>query len=92
MEFNGSDYDHEEDGERLSAQHTRIFNLMKDGEYRSLREISVATNAPEARVSAQLRHLRKERFGGHTVSKRSVGRGVYLYKLTTAEDHQPCDI
>lgn len=92
MEFNGSDYDHKEDGERLSAQHTRIFNLMKDGEFRSLREISVATNAPEASVSAQLRHLRKERFGGYTVSKRSVGRGVYLYKLTTAEDHQPCDI
>jgi len=55
---------------------------MQDGEWRSLGEISRQTGDPEASVSAQLRHLRKARFGAHTVSRRRIGAGLYLYQLT----------
>lgn len=81
MSFAGSDYVPARDERRLTAQHERIFGLMRDGEERSLEDISAITGDPPASVSAQLRHLRKPRFGGHTVEKRYVGNGLYLYRL-----------
>lgn len=82
--FNGSDYVHERDAPRLSGQIEKIYNLMIDGKWRTLPEIENATGAPQASISAQLRHLRKERFGKHTVDKRHRGEaknGLYEYKL-----------
>jgi hypothetical protein len=52
---------------------------MIDGLPRTLRQISNATGDPEASVSAQLRHLKKERFGGFIVEKEHVGNGLYRY-------------
>jgi hypothetical protein len=40
------------------------------------------TGAPPASVSAQLRHLRKPRFGGFTVEKRYLRDGLYTYRVT----------
>ena len=61
--FNGSDYDPAIDTDRLRGQIRDIYDLMKDGRWRTLEEISQLTKHPQASVSAQLRHLRKERFG-----------------------------
>jgi hypothetical protein len=63
------------DQSRLSLQHERIRELMLDGRWRLLSEISEALGYPEASVSAQLRHLRKSRFGGFTVERRRSGPG-----------------
>ncbi len=82
--FNGPSYDPARDNARLTGQIQRIFNLMRDGSWRTLREIADATNDPESSISAQLRHLRKPRFGGHTVDKRHRGdpaNGLYEYSL-----------
>lgn len=79
--FNGSDYDHERDAPRLTKQLERVFALMKDGSWRSLNVIAAVTKDPEASISAQLRHLRKERFGAHGVEKRYRGFGLYEYRL-----------
>lgn len=79
--FNGPDYDHERDHERLSAQMERVWSCIKDGQSRTLRQISVATGDPEASISAQLRHLRKPRFGGHTINKEHLGDGLFSYRL-----------
>jgi hypothetical protein len=79
--FDGSDYVPTRDDNRLSAQYVRIFNLMSDGQFRTLNEISSVTNDPEASISAQLRHMRKPRFGSHTVEKTYEGNGIYKYKL-----------
>ena len=79
--FNGSDYDHVRDGPRLSSQLERVYHLMADGQARTLGEISDLTGDPHASVSAQLRHLRKTRFGGHSVSKEYLGHGLYRYRL-----------
>lgn len=82
--FNGSDYNRKYDDTRLTGQLHRIFTLMKDGSWRTLQEIALATGDPQASISAQLRHLRKPRFGSFTVHKRSRGersRGLYEYKV-----------
>jgi len=54
---------------------------VQDGKWRSLKEIASMTGDPEASVSAQLRHLRKARFGGHTIEKSYEGGGLYLYRM-----------
>jgi len=79
--FNGDDYQPDRDDVRLSGQIERVFNCMKDGGWRTLPDISKSTGDPEASISAQLRHLRKDRFGGHRVEKDYMGSGLYRYKL-----------
>lgn len=85
MRFNGSDYDHKRDSERLTNQYQRVFFLMQDGQWRTLRHIADSTGDPESSVSAQLRHMRKERFGNHTVEKKHEGEGLYLYRVLVQE-------
>lgn len=84
MKFNGSDYVPEIDNERLSEQHLRIKDLMLDKKWRTLKEISKITSDPEASISAQLRHLRKKRFGSWVIEKKSRGdrsNGLFEYRL-----------
>ena len=79
--FNGPDYKPSRDNCRLASQHERIFEVMKTGRSLTLHEISELTGEPEASVSAQLRHMRKPRFGGHTVCKNYIGGGLYAYRV-----------
>ena len=81
LPFDGVAYNHERDNVRLSGQCQRVFDVMKDGQWRSLQELAKAAEAPEASVSAQLRHLRKKRFGCHTVSRRHIEGGLHVYRL-----------
>jgi Fic family protein len=69
------------DHARLTNQQALIVAFMRSGEWRTLREIAEFTGAPEASASAQLRHLRKPRFGSHTVERRHEGGGVYSYRV-----------
>ncbi len=85
-QFNGSTYDAVFDHTRLSGQLKRVYDCMKDGVWRTLDEIAIATGDPHASVSAQLRHLRKEKFGSFEVTKRSRGdreKGLYEYHLSS---------
>ena len=68
--------DNARDFDRLCGQIKRIYDLMKDGEWRTLAEIEGITGDPQASVSAQLRHLRKHRFGAHLVEKRRRDDGA----------------
>lgn len=82
--FNGSDYDSDQDDKRLTGQMLRVFNAMKDGVWRTLGEIESLTGDPQASISAQLRHLRKPRFGGFIVEKRPRGErsnGLFEYRI-----------
>ncbi len=81
MRFDGPEYQPGRDRARLSGQILRVFSLMQDGEWRTLRRIAFFTQDPEASISAQLRHLRKARFGKHTVERRPAGGGAYEYRL-----------
>ena len=84
MRFNGADYIPKKDDVRLTGQILRVFGCMRDGIFRTLAEIESITGDPQASISAQLRHLRKERFGSHTVLKQPRGareNGLFEYKL-----------
>jgi len=85
IRFDGPAYESERDDERLTGQVLRIFNCMKDGKWRTLAEIEQITHDPQASISAQLRHLRKKRFGEHEVNRRSLGRGLFTYQLIVRE-------
>jgi hypothetical protein len=82
--FDGPVYDPVVDQSRLTKQIKRVYECMADGRWRTLQEIADATRDPPASISAQLRHLRKRRFGAHTIDKRRRGvaeRGVWEYRL-----------
>ncbi len=82
--FNGAEYKTKADHKRLSNQHFRIKALMLDHKWRTLQQISDATGDPVASVSAQLRHLRKKRFGEFRVERRSTGNrntGLFEYRV-----------
>jgi|GEM_PF-842969 len=80
--FSGPDYDPALDCERLTKQIGRIFDLMKDGQWRTLEEIAEVTKDPQASISAQLRHLKKPQFGGHTLKKKRRGTtGAWEYSI-----------
>lgn len=79
--FNGAEYKHERDSKRLTNQYNDIFNLMADGEFRTLSQIAALTGHHESSISAQLRHMRKERFGSHIVNRRHILNGLFEYQL-----------
>lgn len=79
--FDGADYVPKRDDLRLGKQLSKIYELMQDSHWRSLAEIEAAIGEPQASVSAQLRHLRKPRFGLHIVNRRHEGGGLYRYQL-----------
>lgn len=90
--FNGPDYEPSNDFKRLSKQHERVRDLMLDGVWRSLDEIAKLTGDPASSISAQLRHLRKERFGSYVVNKRRRGsreKGLFEYQVCLPGDQ--CD-
>ena len=79
--FDGADYLRSRDDVRLTGQLLRVWECMQDGRWRTLKEIAATTGDPEASISAQLRHLRKPRFGGHIVEREYIDNGLYRYKL-----------
>ena len=81
--FNGPEYQHEKDCQRLTTQIDRVRHYMLGVEWRTLDEISSATGDPVASVSAQLRHLRKDRFGSFVVDRRSRAGALYEYRVTS---------
>lgn len=83
-EFDGEVYDPEYDDDRLRSQLGKVFACMRDRNWRTLSEIQAYTGQPQASISAQLRHLRKPRFGSYIVEKRHRGdreRGLFEYRL-----------
>ena len=83
--FDGPDYTPAADNKRLTSQIERVYDLMRDGNWRTLDDINYMTGDPHASISAQLRHLRKSRFGAHTVEKRNDGQGLFVYRLIPSE-------
>lgn len=82
--FDGATYEPRYDDARLTGQLRRIWDVMRDGSWHTLHEVAEATGDPEASISAQLRHLRKPRFGQHTIERRTRGvreSGLYEYRL-----------
>ena len=80
--FAGSDYVPKFDNERLRGQIKKVYELMKDGKWRTLDEIATKIREPHASVSAQLRHLRNKH--GMTIEKQVRGErenGLWEYQM-----------
>jgi len=80
--FDGHDYDHGRDCIRLTGQLERVFECLSDGEYKTFDDIRVVTGDPVTSISAQIRNLRKDKFGGHTIDRMHCGNGLYKYRMT----------
>ncbi len=79
--FDGHAYVAGRDHDRLTHQLDRIRDLMLDGRWRTVEQISVITGDPQTSASAQLRNLRKERFGSYILEKRHIARGLFEYRI-----------
>ena len=88
MTFDGETIDKAEDEERLKTLLTFVLHVMADGRYHTLSEILHAVRrlagkliGTEASVSARLRDLRKEKFGGYIIRRERVSGGLFRYQL-----------
>lgn len=86
LDFDGYVYERKHDIVRLSGQLKVIQEVMSDEKWRTLSEIEQITGFPAASISAQLRNLRKAKFGGHEVERRARGdrsQGLFEYRVKT---------
>ena len=79
--FDGRSFVQSRDGERLGKQMAAVMREMADGAWYTLHELSLATGAPEASVSARIRDLKKARFGSHKIESQYVRRGLWQYRM-----------
>jgi predicted transcriptional regulator len=85
--FEGSDFNPVFDQKRLSTQLLEIFSLMQDKTFRTLSEIEKITGHGQSSISAQLRNLRKQKFGSHTLNKKRRGQGsqgLFEYQIISS--------
>ena len=84
MDFDGKTFDPALDGVRLSGQLERIRDIMVEAAPRwlTLQDLKFMTDYPETSISARLRDLRKDKFGGYIVNRRrKAGAGTWEYSL-----------
>ena len=87
LHFKGETYNAAFDCERLSDQQRRVYEVMRGGRWRTLREIASITGDPEASISARLRdfsnHAYLRQFFRMTHRRRGEGRhGLFEYQVT----------
>lgn len=63
------------------TQIDRVMLAIKDGQWKTLEEVSEITGDTTPSISARLRDLRKKKFGGHTILKRKVNDNLFEYKI-----------
>lgn len=83
--FDGRTYAPDRDYERLSGQLKSVFDVMRDGKWRTLRELAAIVEGSEAALSARLRDLRKDKYGAHEVLREHVEGGLYRYRLVVSD-------
>lgn len=81
MSFGGATYAPSRDGARLAAQLDRVRLAMLDGHWHTLDELAARCGGTVASVSARLRDLRKDKFGGWCVEREYVAHGLWHYRL-----------
>lgn len=79
--FDGPTFNQQADGARLTRQMDVVKRCLTSGGWWTLRELHEASGGSEAGVSARLRDLKKERFGGYVIEKEHLGGGLWRYRL-----------
>jgi len=91
LDFGGETYSPQLDHSRLKTALNRIYDLMCDQQWRTLRYIASECNCSEAGASARLRDFRKDSFKAKYKDVKEVQRkrlqgGLYAYRLLIRED------
>lgn len=77
--------------ERLHNQLVRVYlDLHSQNDWTTLEAIASRVNAPTPSVSARIRDLRKERFGGHIIEQRHDSNGLHEYRLLIGSGNPDC--
>lgn len=80
--FDGATFDPAYDQDRLTRQIGRVYAALESGRWLTVSEIAAITGDRETSISAQLRNLRKVRFGGHEIQRRHRGdRKLAIYEF-----------
>lgn len=86
--FDGETYEPARDQVRLSGQLQAVYDVLGDGKWYRLTQLAYLASlqlggkrVSEASASARLRDLRKPRFGAHTIERRSIGGGLFEYRM-----------
>jgi len=80
----GETYEVKFDLTRLNRQARAVYDLMRDGRWRTLSEIEHEIGEPQPSISARLRDLRKVQFGCHKIERRRRGdriAGCFEYRI-----------
>ena len=80
-QFDGDTYTPMLDYVRLTGLLKRVYEVMEDGQWHILAEISWIAGGSQASVSARLRDLRKPKFGSFQVDRERVKAGLWRYRL-----------
>jgi hypothetical protein len=81
-EFSGAAYEPAKDHDRLTGQIKAIWQVMSDGNWRTVAQLVRLTGFPANSVQAQLRNLRKAEFGAYLVERRrTTDTGLYEWRL-----------
>jgi hypothetical protein len=81
QDFDGATYDKARDGGRLQRQLATIKGIMFDHKPHTLTELAGCAGCLTTSASARVRDLRKKKHGGHTVTRKNIGGGVWEYTL-----------
>jgi biotin operon repressor len=81
--FDGITYDAARDEVRLSRQLQNVKQILSDNRWHTLSEISQRIGGSEAGISARIRDLKKEKFGGHKIEKNHIANGLWRYRLSS---------
>ncbi len=71
----------DERAQKLTGDLKRVFDILSKGGAHLVSDIARDLNLPACSVSAQIRHLRKPKFGGFTVKRISLTKGLSAYQM-----------
>lgn len=86
-DFDGETFEPERDGPRLTKALECVLWVLCDGKWHSLQEIQdqiieeFGKQFSQAGISARIRDLRKDRFGGFDVEHIHIKGGLWRYRL-----------
>lgn len=80
-QFDGATYEPARDEKRLTGQLERVREAMANGEWWTLDRLTARVGGTTPAVSARIRDLRKPRFGAHKVERKSLGHGLFAYRV-----------
>ena len=80
-EFKGIGSENGEDRERLTGQFEGVWEIMRDGEYHTIKEVAEKTGEPAQSVGRQIRYIRSKPRGSHVLEREYRGHGIYAFRV-----------